>query len=384
MFIPRTIASNIKEAIETRNKIILLYGARQTGKTTLVSKILEDISGKVLYINADEKKYIDLLSSRDFNKLRLLVEGYELLFIDEAQRVPDIGINLKILHDRLPDLKIIATGSSSFELANRVQEALTGRTYTFQLHPITFDELRAMYSPIELGERLDEFLTFGFYPELFHLPSQEDKIAYLRELTTSYLYKDIFHLKSVKYPRRFDHLLRLLAFQIGSQVSIKEIGQQLQMSKETVAMYIDLLEKAFVVFRLSGFSRNLRKEVIKMDKIFFWDIGVRNAVIDNFKMPEIRNDVGQLWENFIISERLKFLSNHQKRMRSFFWRTYTGSELDYVEENSDGLAGFEIKWKKARIKIPPAWQSAYPDASFKTINKDNFYDFISLPSNSNP
>ena len=379
MFIPRTLMQKIRDELLKSQKIILLYGARQTGKTTLIKKILTDFPGKQLHINADELKYIEILSSRDAGKLRLLVEGYDLLFIDEAQRVPDIGINLKILHDQIPSLTIIATGSSSFDLANKVREPLTGRTRTFQLYPIAFDELRQLFSPIELSARLDEFLTFGMYPELFSLNNREDKIAYLRELTTSYLYKDIFELTSIKFPKRLNDLLRLLAFQVGSQVSLKEIGQQLQMSKETVAMYIDLLEKAFVIFRLSGFSRNLRKEVTKMDKIFFWDIGVRNAIIDNFNFPEHRNDVGQLWENFIISERLKFRFNHQNFMSYYFWRTYTGAELDYVEEEQGRLKGFEIKWRKAKGKVPPSWAKAYPEASFEMITKENFFNFISQP-----
>ena len=379
MFIPRTLMQKIRDELLKSQKIILLYGARQTGKTTLIKKILAEIPGKQLHINADELKYIEILSSRDSGKLRLLVEGYDLLFIDEAQRVPDIGINLKILHDQIPSLTIIATGSSSFDLANKVREPLTGRTRTFQLYPIAFDELRQLFSPIELSARLDEFLTFGMYPELFSLNNREDKIVYLRELTTSYLYKDIFELTSIKFPKRLNDLLRLLAFQVGSQVSLKEIGQQLQMSKETVAMYIDLLEKAFVIFRLSGFSRNLRKEVTKMDKIFFWDIGVRNAIIDNFNFPEHRNDVGQLWENFIISERLKFRFNHQNFMRYYFWRTYTGAELDYVEEEQGQLKGYEIKWRKAKGKVPPSWAKAYPKASFEMITKENFFNFISQP-----
>lgn len=379
MFIPRTIMQKIRDELLKSKKIILLYGARQTGKTTLIKKILADFQDKQIHINADELKYIDILSSQDSNKLRLLVEGYDLLFIDEAQRVPDIDINLKILHDQIPSLTIIATGSSSFDLANKVQEPLTGRTRTFQLYPIAFDELRQLFSPIELSGRLDEFLTFGMYPELFSLNNREYKIAYLRELTTSYLYKDIFELTSIKFPKRLNDLLRLLAFQVGSQVSLKEIGQQLQMSKETVAMYIDLLEKAFVIFRLSGFSRNLRKEVTKMDKIFFWDLGVRNVIIDNFNFPEHRDDMGKLWENFIISERLKFRFNHQNFMHYYFWRTYTGAELDYVEEEQGQLKGYEIKWRKAKGKVPPSWVKAYPDASFEIITKDNFFNFISNP-----
>lgn len=221
------------------------------------------------------------------------------------------------------------------------------------------------------------------YPELFSLGNQISKIDYLHEVTTSYLYKDIFELTSIKYARRLDKLLQLLAFQIGSQVSLTELGQQLEMSKDTVAMYIDLLEKAFIIFRLTGFNRNLRKEVSKMDKIFFWDTGILNCIIDNFKLTGNRNDIGKLWENFIISERLKFLSNTRQWARSFFWRTYTGAELDYVEEKNDTLSGYEIKWKKIKNKIPQSWKTAYPTASFSSINNENFYSFISIPRKNN-
>jgi predicted AAA+ superfamily ATPase len=380
MFISRTISPDIIKVIKENRKIVVLYGARQTGKTTLIFNLLKHVSAKKLIINADEQKYIDILSSRDLNKLQLLIEGYDLLFIDEAQRIPDIGINLKILHDRIPELKIIATGSSSFELANKVREPLTGRTKTFHLYPISFDELRAINSPLELQQRLDEFLIFGMYPEIFSILNQKEKSDYLRELTTSYLYKDVFELTAIKHTNKMKNLLRLLAFQIGSQVSLSELGQQLHMSKDTVSSYIDLLEKAFVIYRLSGFNSNLRKEISKMDKIYFWDVGVRNAVINNFNMPDYRDDMGRLWENFIISERLKFVSNRQKYVNFYFWRTYTGAELDYVEEAAGQLSAYEIKWKKVKNKIPPSWKKAYPDAAFSYINSDNFFDFISLPA----
>ncbi len=377
MYIPRTIEAALEETIRTKRKIIIVYGARQTGKTTLIMHLLKRLPGRQLIINADETPYVEILSSRDFNKMRLLVANHDIVFIDEAQRIPDIGINLKILYERMPELKIIASGSSSFELANRVREPLTGRTKTFHLYPIAVDELRSLFSDFEILQRLDEYLVFGMYPELFSLPNQKEKIDYLRELTTAYLYKDIFEIASIKYARRLDQLLRLLAYQIGSQVSIRELAQQLQMTKETVNAYIDLLEKAFVVFRLGGFSRNLRKEVTKMDKIYFWDVGVRNAVIDNFKLPDFRDDTGRLWENFVISERLKFLSNHGQYARHYFWRTYTGAELDLVEEQNGDLHGFEIKWNPVRKRIPPSWASAYPDATFRVIHRENFLSFVS-------
>jgi len=372
MFIPRALTDTIKERLTVSNKVIILYGPRQSGKTTLVNNILESFQEKIVAINADEKKYIDILSSRDFNKMRLLVEKADILFIDEAQRIPDIGINLKILHDQMPSLKIIATGSSSFELASKIKEPLTGRTHTFILYPISFYELRQIENTADLQSRIEEFLIYGTYPEIFSLPALSEKQQYLRELSSSYLYKDIFELTSIKHSSRLDALLRLLAFQIGSQVSLSELGNYLNMSKDTVASYIDLLEKAFVIFRLSGFSRNLRKEVVKMDKIYFFDLGIRNTIIDNYNSLEFRDDHGKLWENFIISERKKYLSYTMNFRNCYFWRTYTGAELDYVEEGSGKLSGYEIKRSARNKKAPASWLDTYNNATYKEINKMNF------------
>jgi len=237
--------------------------------------------------------------------MKLLVDGYDLLFIDEAQRVPDVGINLKILHDGLPNLKIIVTGSSSFELANQTKEPLTGRTRTYTLYPIATTELRAQYNSFELRQLLDHQLVFGAYPELFSLPNQRDKAAYLQELSASYLYRDILSLANLRYPDKLRKLLQLLAFRVGSEVSLNELSNTLQISRDTVATYIDLLEKTFVIFRLSGFSRNLRKEIVKMDKIYFYDLGIRNVLINNLNPINLCNDMGALWENFLVVERFK-------------------------------------------------------------------------------
>ena len=266
----RALLPIIQDRLLNTMKIILLYGPRQAGKTTLVRQILADLPLRKLEINADELRYVDVLSSRDLNQLRLLVEGYDLLFIDEAQRIPEIGLTLKILHDNLPQLKIIVTGSSSFELANRTQEPLTGRTWTYTLFPIATTELRATHNPFELHQLLDQQLIYGAYPEIFGLPNQQDKTHYLRELSTAYLYRDVLEMANLRYPDKLRKLLNLLAMQVGAPVSLNELGNTLQMSKDTVAHYLDLLEKAFVVFRLSGFSRNLRKEVVKMDKVYFY------------------------------------------------------------------------------------------------------------------
>lgn len=374
--IPRKLFATIQEKLLTSNKIIVIYGARRVGKTTLVRQLLAEIPLKTLQINADERRYIEVLSSRDFQKMQLLVDGYEVLFIDEAQRIPDIGINLKILHDNLPNLKIIVTGSSSFELANRTKESLTGRTWTYSLFPIALTELKNQMNSFEIDQKLEELLVFGSYPDVLNFANQQDKIKYLYELSNSYLYKDIFELSSIKYPDKLRRLLQLLAFQIGSEVSLNELGQSLQMSKDSVNTYIDLLEKAFVVLRLSGYSRNLRKEVVKMDKIYFYDLGIRNAVIENFHLFNLRNDVGQLWENFLVVERQKLNHYNENFMKPYFWRTYTGAELDYIEEGMQKLAGFEFKFGQKISKPPKSWQENYPNATFECINKSNFIEFL--------
>ena len=269
--IPRLVASSIRQRLIESNKIVILYGPRQVGKTTLIRELVSKLPYKSLMVNADELLYQTVLSARNLTQMRLLVEGYELLFIDEAQRIPDVGINLKILHDGLPNLKIVVTGSSSFELANRTKEALTGRTWTYELFPISLGELHGQQNAFALTQRLDELLRFGSYPDTLQLPNATDKIRYLRELSSAYLYKDILEMASIRHADKLRKLLQLLAFQVGSEVSPSELGTTLGMSKDTVNTYIDLLEKAFVVFRLSGFSRNLRKEVSKMDKIYFYD-----------------------------------------------------------------------------------------------------------------
>ena len=359
------------------NKIILIYGARQVGKTTLVKMLLDELpSLNTLSINADEKKYIDVLSSRDLLKMRSLVDGYELLFIDEAQRIPDIGINLKILHDGLPDLKIIATGSSSLDLASKTREPLTGRIWTFTLFPIAISELFEINNQFEIDQNLALFLIYGLYPETLSLTNTKDKYQYLQELSSSYLYKDVLEMVSIKHSSKLHDLLRLLAFQIGSQVSFSELANALGMSKDTVISYIDLLEKSFVIFRLSGFSRNLRKEVSKMDKIYFYDLGIRNILIDNLNSLDFRDDIGKLWENFLITERKKQLSNQISYANTYFWRTYTGAELDLVEERAGRLFGYEFKFKTKGIKAPKAWLETYPHAEFLQINRDNYFSFL--------
>jgi uncharacterized protein len=375
MFIPRKLEEEIKCKILDGRKIIIVYGPRQVGKTTVVNRILETFSLKKLAINADERKYADALSSRDLNVLKRLVAGYDLLFVDEAQRVSDIGVNLKILHDNFPDLKIVVTGSSSFDLANKIKEPLTGRTITYNLYPISINELSSLHNDFELVDRLEEFMVYGMYPELLNIENSQDKVEYLKELTTSYLYKDVLDLRSIKHSKRIHDLLSLVAFQAGSQVSVAELGRALSISKDTIDSYIQLLEKAFVLFRLSGYSRNLRKEVTKMDKIYFYDTGVRNTIIDNLKPLRYRDDHGKLWENFLIVERKKLLSNSRQSVNDYFWRTYTGAEIDYVEERQGRPDGFEFKFGGRMKKCPRSWRETYPGSSFTCVNRENFLDF---------
>lgn len=366
----------IRRLTEYPNKIILVYGPRQSGKTTLVRAVLAALPGKKLEINADDIDYTDILSSRSLRKMSLLVDGVDVLFIDEAQRIPDIGINLKILHDSLPQLRIIATGSSSFDLANKTQEPLTGRTWSYHLYPIALCELAPSTTRFALDQQLDDFMIYGMYPELFSLQHPDDKIEYLRGLTQSYLYKDLLEIGAIRYARKLQDLVKLLALQIGSEVSLNELANNLQISKETVANYMDALEKAFVLFRISGFSRNLRKEITRHDKIFFYDLGVRNAVLENFNPLQLRSDRGSLWENFLILERIKTQNYFRQNANRYFWRTYTGAELDYVEEANGTVNGFEFKLSKKTPQAPQSWTENYPEATYEVINRENYLDFL--------
>ncbi len=375
MKISRSLLPTLLTEFDETNKIIIIYGARQTGKTTLSNDILKQVNGNILKINADELKYIDILSSRDLRKMTLLLGGYDVLFIDEAQRISDIGINLKIIHDNMPKMKLIVTGSSSFDLANKVKEPLTGRTSTYTLFPISIMELSKTSNAIELQNQLDEFMIYGMYPDLFKYDSYKKKEKYLRELSSSYLYKDIFDITNIRNTSKIRDLLRLLAFQIGSEVSLNELGNSLGLNQETVSTYINILEKSFIIFRLSGFSRNLRKEISKRDKIYFWDLGIRNSLIDNFSPINMRNDVGSMWENFIIAERMKYLSYNEIFASSYFWRTYTGAELDYIEEKNGVLFAYEIKYKKPKLTAPKTWVDNYSN-NYKCITIDNFWEFI--------
>ncbi len=376
MNIPRTLTETVISSLKSSEKGIIIYGARQVGKTTLVNDIINRLGLKTLSVNADQSKYLDVLSGRDLNRLRNFVEGYELLFIDEAQQIPEIGINLKIIFDNIKNLKVIVSGSSSLDLASKISEPLTGRVWTYRLYPISFYELSTFKNTFELNDQLEERLIYGSYPEVFSLTGDINKREYLQNLSDAYLYKDLLELGDVRNSNKIRDLLKLLAFQIGSEVSLSELGSSLSMGKDTVSRYIDFLEKSYILFRLKGFSRNLRKEVTKMDKIFFYDLGVRNMLIDNLKPLRERNDAGQLWENFLISERVKYMSYTQNYASNYFWRLYTGAELDYVEDKDGALNGYEFKFGQKIAKAPKGWKTAYSNSDFKNINRDNYLEFV--------
>lgn len=377
-FIDRVIEKEIYASLTgDPRKIIILYGQRQVGKTTLVKHIFENLQDKkVLQVNADFNPHAEVFSSRDPDKLRLFVAGFDYLFIDEAQRIQDIGINLKILHDNFPQLRILVTGSSSLDLANRIHEPLTGRTRTFQLHPLSAQELVHHTNALDYHSRLEEWLLYGAYPGVLELENQKSKAQFLHELSHAYLYKDVLELSGIRQSNKLRDLLRLLAFQIGSEVSYNELGRQLGLDTVTVQRYIDLLEKAFVIKTVGAYSRNLRKEISKKQKVYFQDLGIRNALIEKFAPLNLRDDSGGLWENYLFIERSKLLDNQQKRANRFFWRLQTGAELDYVEEYEGKLAGYEFKFGHKNAKAPAAWKETYPDASFETIHRDNWLPFL--------
>ncbi len=374
MYINRIVSSAVSEALDS-GKIVIIYGPRQAGKTTLSRKIINATGLKTLYANADQIKYIDILASRDLNKMKSLVSGYDLLFIDEAQRIPEIGLNLKILHDELPQLKVLVTGSSSFLLSKRISEVLTGRKRIFTLLPFSIGELRSVFTDFEVADMIDQLLIFGNYPEVIKSTGYHEKEEYLNEVAASYLFKDILELESIKYPSKIRDLLRLLAFQLGSQISINEIGTQLRLNAETVERYLFLLEQSFIVFKLPAFSRNPRKEISKSQKYYFYDNGIRNAIIDNFKLAEARADMGALWENFVITERRKKLIFERRHFQAFFWRNYAGAEIDYLEEYQGKLNAFEIKVNKMKSRAPKAWITDY-NSEYNCITKDNFLQFL--------
>lgn len=374
-FIDRILLDKLKEEVQP-GRVVVIYGPRQVGKTTLLKKYLEDIDAPFAFYNGEEIETQKLFTVQSVAKYQSLLAGKELLVIDEAQKIENIGLNLKIIVDHLPNLKIIASGSSSFDLAKKVGEPLTGRKRTLTLFPISQIELRSTEDYIETKSKLEERLIYGTYPKVIVTEGFSQKQHVLRDLVSSYLYKDILELNGVRYGKRIVNLLTLLAFQIGKEVSLSELGNNLDMSKDTVARYLDLLEQTFVLINIRGFSRNLRKEVTKNSRYYFYDTGVRNALINNFNPLDSRDDVGMLWENYIVIERLKKQAYHKIFSNNYFWRTYDQKEVDWVEEREGRLLGYEIKWGEGKVKAPKDWLGTYDNASFEVVDQENYLDFI--------
>lgn len=360
------------------NKVILLVGARRVGKTKFIKKYIENFSAnKVLKLNGEDIDDVKLLERKSVANYKRLLNGIELLAIDEAQHIPNIGFILKLIIDEIEGIKIIVTGSSMFDLNNQLGEPLVGRKHTIYMYPISQIEFSKYENYKITTEKLEERLLFGGYPELIHLPKWKDKQEYLQEIINDYLLKDILIFQNIKKADKIYNLLRLLAFQVGNEVSLNELGNQLQISKNTVENYLDLLTKVFVVFKVEGFSKNLRKEVTKSSKWYFYDVGIRNAIIKNFNLLENRNDVGQIWENYLIVERLKKQEYQGLSCNNYFWRTYDQQELDWLEEKADELNAYEFKWNaNKKVKIPTAFGKAYTEANFEVINRENYLDFI--------
>ncbi len=365
----------LKPVNQQTNKVLILLGARRTGKTYILNKLKKKVKN-IIVLNGDDYKTTTLLQNKSIDEYKKIIGNAEFFIIDEAQNINNIGHILKVIHDNIPKLKIIATGSSAFDLSNKLGEPLTGRKKTVRIFPMAQLELSASENYFETYEHLPERLLYGTYPEIFHYNSYVEKTEYLYELVNSYLLKDILIFDNIKNSDKLFNILKLLSFQVGSEVSLNEIAGKIGVSKNTVERYIDLLKKVFVIFEIKAYSNNKRKEISKMSRYYFADNGVRNAVISNFNAIDLRNDIGQLWENYIISERVKYLSYNKIFAETHFWRSYSQQEIDWIELKDEKLDAYEIKYAKKKVKVPPQWQKNYADSSFQLINKDNYLDFI--------
>jgi hypothetical protein len=372
--IPR-IYDNLKAYLKP-NKVLLIYGPRRVGKTTILNDFLKKTKLKYRLDSGDNIKIQQVLSSSNFDLIQDYVADNQLIAIDEAQKIPNIGENLKIIVDQFPKIKVIATGSSSFELAGQVGEPLTGRKNTLTLFPVSQMEYVKLYSRFDLKNKLDEWLIYGSYPDILTTNDKNQKVQILTELVESYLLKDILAFDMVKNSKTVFDLLRLLAFQIGQEVSLTELSQKLGIDYKTVARYLDLLEKSFIICRLSGYSRNLRKEITQKNKYYFWDNGVRNALISSFNSVDLRDDVGKLWENFLFIERLKKKSYKNIYGNNYFWRTWEQHEIDLIEERDGKLFGFEFKLGKTKSTSAKFFLETYKESEFTVIDKSNYLDFI--------
>ena len=355
-----------------KGKAIILIGPRQVGKTTLINSILEN--REHLFLDGDDSTVRALLTNPNTEQLKSIIGNHKIIFIDEAQRIENIGITLKIITDQFKQVQLLVSGSSAFELNNQTSEPLTGRKWEYKLYPISWQELENSIGYVKSEQQLELRMLYGMYPDVIN--NLGDEVEVLKELTNSYLYKDILAFSGIRKPQVLEKLLRALALQIGNEVSYNELSQLVGVDKNTVSNYIDILEKGYVIFRLTSFSRNLRNEIKTNQKIYFYDTGVRNAIIGNFNALDSRSDTGGLWENFLISERIKKLAYENSLANSYFWRTRQQQEIDYVEEISGTIKGYEFKWNpKAKAKFPKSFMETY-DASIDVIHRDNFREFV--------
>lgn len=376
-YFKRAVFDNFSKKV-LPNKVLILLGARRVGKTELIKNYLKKIPKEdYLHLNGEDMDDASLLKLRSVANYKRLLANTKLLVIDEAQTIPEIGLILKLIVDSIEGIKVIATGSSVFDLSNKLGEPLVGRKNTIYLFPLAQIEFSEHENYKETTSKLQERLLFGSYPELEKYTDWTDKINYIKEIINAYLLKDILIFEGIKQADKILDLLKLIAFQVGKEVSLQELARQLGISKNTVESYLDLLSKVFVIYKVTGFSRNLRKEVTKSNRWYFYDNGIRNGIINNFTLLENRTDVGELWENYLACERIKKQNYKKSNVTNYFWRTYDQQELDWLEEQNGNLNGFEFKWnEKRKSKIPTAFAKAYPDASFEVINRENYLDFI--------
>lgn len=374
--IPRIIENQILEALKP-GKVVGIFGARRTGKTVLMQDLLKKIpGGKVLFVRGEDLNAAEIISSQRTSEHKKLVDGYSHLFIDEAQKITNIGENLKLMTDAIPELSILVSGSSAFDLRNKIGEPLVGRSQFFHLYPIAQLELASAKDFLEAKESLEDLLILGSYPQIVTANGTQEKKDLLESIKDGYLLKDVLEQDNIKDSLFVLNLLRLIAFQIGNDISYTELATTIGANRKTVMRYLELLEKAFVIFSLPGFSRNLRTEYTKTPRYYFWDNGIRNAVISNYNRLNSRDDVGKLWENFCVSEMIKKGDYERRYANRFFWRTYDQKEIDYLEERDGKLFGYEMKWSDGQARAPKAFLEAYPDSEFKVITRDNYLDIL--------
>jgi uncharacterized protein len=375
-YIDRCIEQNFHEYLKP-NKVTILLGARRVGKTELLKRQLTTINEKYLFLNGEDTETLAVLNNRSVENYKRLLGENKLLIIDEAQVIPMIGKILKLMVDSIEGLKIVATGSSVFDLENELGEPLTGRDIELRIFPLAQMELGKVENLIETRGKLEERLVLGSYPELQQYSGWNDKVKYIQKLVNSYSLRDILAFEKLKKPDKIVKLLRLIAFQIGQEVSLPELGTQLGLDKNTVERYLDLLSKVFIIYKVDAFSRNPRKEISKSSRWYFLDNGIRNALVANFNPLELRDDQGQLWENYLVSERIKYQNYSNMIANNYFWRTYNKQEVDWVEERNGLIYGYEFKWSPKKVKgAPSSWKSLYPNAEFITIHPNNYLDFI--------